>query len=595
MTSIQISLNWAKSASWDEYEKELDRVVKRANPPSPAGLAAVGGVGAAAGALPTPPTPSPTTPPPAAGFDGMMNNAMSTISNGWKSMPTWGQGALIGAGIGGIGGMLSDKKKTRGLLSGALLGGGMGALGGYAYDQMGMGSDKAVPGAGTNKTTTPNLPTEDSSVTGNVRKVTDTVANKAMDAGKVMTGDSVGAAAGMGSLGYLLNRRGQQNVQTVGAAPATPMFPGKKTISVLPSSSQMEGALKANQNGELESTLGRMASKQPLPKMPPMTPEELLRIPTSQLSNPNYAGAVAQNAERYMRENNLGGTPYTELQKRDMLRPNTVKSLNDPNSVITPVKDENFLSKDLRSPTSKSTLHDAFMNAKNQVSSNLPPGNVFSPGISANDILDPKMIKLLSDPATQTVNVKGVNIPVSELMQAGKLSTSVQDMVRNFNAQAPQTPHNANNAPTANTVAETLRNLQQPGVGRSTRIPVSLGNGETMPVTMNDLIKQRAADLKGTHPEAKAHWRGYVPGVQRAVGQAGMWTGGLGLANQARNAWSSGGPDVANRIGSQPPTESGLANVVQFGKGLDVNKVMQQIQNWPDELKQRAFALLTGK
>jgi hypothetical protein len=526
MTSIQISLNWAKSASWDEYEKELDRVVKRANPPSPAGLAAVGEVGAAAGALPTPPTPSPTTPPPAAGFDGMMNNAMSTISNGWKSMPTWGQGALIGAGIGGIGGMLSDKKKTRGLLSGALLGGGMGALGGYAYDQMGMGSDKAAPGAGTNKTTTPNFPTEDSSVTGNVRKVTDTVANKAMDAGKVMTGDSAGAAAGIGGLGYLLNRRGQQNVQTVGAAPATPMFPGKKTISVLPSSSQMEGALKANQNGELESTLGRMASKQPLPKMPPMTPEELLRIPTSQLNNPNYAGAVAQNAERFIRDTNSMG---------------------------------------------------------------------MTGRITQNDILDPKVLKLLSDPATQTINMKGVNIPVSELMQAGKLPTSVQDMVRNFNSQAPQTPHNANNAPNANTVAETLRNLQQPGVGRSTQIPVNLGNGETMPVSMNDLIKQRAADLKTSHPEAKANWRGYVPGVQRAIGQGGMWAGGLGLANQARNLWSSGGPDVANRIGSQPPTESGLANVVQFGKGLDVNKVMQQIQNWPDDWKQRALAQLTGK
>lgn len=112
--SKQASFDWALNGSWVEFEKELDRVLHKkaiAIPKAPPSLMSV------------------------------IGDKLAPVAQAFNSAPDWGKGALIGAGAGALGGLLTDKKKRlRGLLQGALVGGGLGALGGYGYNKLqGMG------------------------------------------------------------------------------------------------------------------------------------------------------------------------------------------------------------------------------------------------------------------------------------------------------------------------------------------------------------------------------------------------------------------------------------------------------------------------
>lgn len=196
----ELSFDWAKSGSWEQYEQELERVLLARKSAGSACEAMSSGATSSmtptekdslprrvdfaaipegshvfrvdhgshhnkdtalpnsyshdrllskmAAGLPTttpapqvaPPTPD-SPPPPAPGFmdqaKSFGSDMLGKATGAWNSMPTWGQGALIGGGVGALGGLLTDKKKTRGLLQGGLMGAGLGALGGYAYNQMG--------------------------------------------------------------------------------------------------------------------------------------------------------------------------------------------------------------------------------------------------------------------------------------------------------------------------------------------------------------------------------------------------------------------------------------------------------------------------
>lgn len=68
---------------------------------------------------------------------GLPPNLMQQISHGWQSLGPQGQHALIGAGVGGLGGLLSggpdehgETHRLRNMMLGAGLGAGVGGLGG---------------------------------------------------------------------------------------------------------------------------------------------------------------------------------------------------------------------------------------------------------------------------------------------------------------------------------------------------------------------------------------------------------------------------------------------------------------------------------
>lgn len=118
--SKQASFDWALNGSWVEFEKELDRVLHKkaiAIPKAPPSLMSV------------------------------IGDKLAPAVQAFNSAPDWGKGALIGAGAGALGGLLTDKKKRlRGLLQGALVGGGLGALGGYGYNKLqGTGASGSKP------------------------------------------------------------------------------------------------------------------------------------------------------------------------------------------------------------------------------------------------------------------------------------------------------------------------------------------------------------------------------------------------------------------------------------------------------------------
>lgn len=247
-SASSISFAWAKSGSWDEYDQEMGRVLKQALVGGgPAAAAAIGGPAAAA-----------TAPPPPA--PGLMDNITGTLSKGWNSMPTWGQGALIGGGIGALGGMLSDKKKMRGALQGALLGGGLGAAGGYAYSQMNpstsTGNVDAAPKPPA--TTTPPSPP--------AKGFWDNATEKALSAGDAATGGSaVGSAALIGA-GSVAKRLGNSKVQVAGA-PGSSSDASADARMVRPTRAQAMKALQLDHNGRLGTATSQLASANPPPRI----------------------------------------------------------------------------------------------------------------------------------------------------------------------------------------------------------------------------------------------------------------------------------------------------------------------------------------
>lgn len=110
--SSHLSFDWAENGgSWELLDKAFEQAIQKS------------ALAAPPGALP----PAAPTPPPPSNSGGILSKIP-----GMQNMPGWGSGALIGAGVGAIGGALTDKKKRlRGALQGALLGGGVGAAAGH--------------------------------------------------------------------------------------------------------------------------------------------------------------------------------------------------------------------------------------------------------------------------------------------------------------------------------------------------------------------------------------------------------------------------------------------------------------------------------
>jgi hypothetical protein len=205
-----------------------------------------------------------------------MDNIASTASKTWNSMPTWGQGALIGGGIGALGGMLSDKKKMRGALQGALLGGGLGAAGGYAYSQMNPQSPTVDPAkipklqpaaAGNTASASPAAamiggpigarlganpaqveePSLASKITEGVKDTANTVKSvggDALDFAKSIAGTQVGIGALMAGAGRYLTNTGLKNTSVVGGP--SPKGPYTSTVDVAPSAKMTMESLKYN-------------------------------------------------------------------------------------------------------------------------------------------------------------------------------------------------------------------------------------------------------------------------------------------------------------------------------------------------------------
>lgn len=248
MATFKLSFAWAKSGSWEEYDQEMGRVLKQALVGSPA-AALVGGPAGAAIAPPPTPTPAP----------GLMDNIASTASKTWNSMPTWGQGALIGGGIGALGGMLSDKKKMRGALQGALLGGGLGAAGGYAYSQMnpstGGGDAAPKPPATTAPPATPPA-----------KGFWDNATEKALSVGDTATGGSAAGSAALIGAGSVAKRLGNSKVQVAGAPGSTSDAAADARL-VRPTRAQVMKALQLDHNGRLGTATSQLASANPPPRV----------------------------------------------------------------------------------------------------------------------------------------------------------------------------------------------------------------------------------------------------------------------------------------------------------------------------------------
>jgi hypothetical protein len=115
--SSHLSFDWAENGgSWELLDKAFEQAIQKSAAALPPGYA----------------------PPPDGGI-------MSKIP-GMANMPGWGSGALIGAGVGAIGGALTDKKKRlRGALHGALLGGGVGAAAGHLANPTPAGNNEPPP------------------------------------------------------------------------------------------------------------------------------------------------------------------------------------------------------------------------------------------------------------------------------------------------------------------------------------------------------------------------------------------------------------------------------------------------------------------
>lgn len=249
---VDLNLDWAKSGSWDDYQAELDRVLKQADGPGPA--AAVGGPASAVAPV-KPPTPGVLDQ-----VKGWGNQAMESAGTMWNGMPTWGKGALIGGGLGALGGMLSDKRKGRGLLQGALLGGGLGAAGGYLYNQFGGGAGGTTGGGGGTGGAGGEAPKNFSqsvkdTVASTARGAT-SLANQAMFDSPVLAG---GALAG----GYALNRMGNKPVEVAGATSAPGKVSAPNTIMAAPSNNIAEMRLRSNEGGALSRTLENLAAGKP--------------------------------------------------------------------------------------------------------------------------------------------------------------------------------------------------------------------------------------------------------------------------------------------------------------------------------------------
>lgn len=219
----QASFNWALNGSWEEFEEELGRVLRKV-------------------ALAAPPSPT---------ILNTITKQLAPVTDAFTKAPSWGQGALIGAGIGALGGALTDKKKRlRGLLQGAVVGGGLGALGGYGYGQMGGGSNnskatnlsKEIPQAGPK-----------GNPQGIFGKAVDTAADVLGTIGQGVgyTGDAVSTALkspityGLGGLygSHLLTNAGKRQVSIVGTP--NQIDPGKGVVQTVPSTKSILEALRA--------------------------------------------------------------------------------------------------------------------------------------------------------------------------------------------------------------------------------------------------------------------------------------------------------------------------------------------------------------
>jgi hypothetical protein len=281
--TVELSFEWAKSGSWEQYEQELDKVIRKTAAVGVPGVLPLPSTGAAGAAGSAPVAPKPPAQP------GILDQAktfgsglMDQASAQWGKLPTWGQGALIGGGIGALGGLLTDKRKGRGLLQGALLGGGLGALGGYAHSQLSPGNRPPadLSALGKAPTATPAAAPGTAPQAGwfdkNIATPVSSLTNSAVDATKSLW-DKIPTSAAIAGGGYatggVMSRMGNREARTF-LGPETPSTGGLPVDYMRPTADMSLKHLQRSPEA-MEPVLDQLArSKSPAYAPNMTTPEE---------------------------------------------------------------------------------------------------------------------------------------------------------------------------------------------------------------------------------------------------------------------------------------------------------------------------------
>lgn len=569
MPTIEISLDWAKSGSWDDYQNELDRVLKQADGPLTAD------VGSRAAAISAPPTP----PPPTGILDqvkGWGNQAAETAGSMWNGMPSWGRGALIGGGIGALGGMLSDKRKGRGLMQGALLGAGLGAAGGHLYNQFGGGTTSGG-GEGGGDAAAPSKSI--SQHAADMAKATTSGASSALGNSSILSG---GALAG----GHYLNRSGKQNVEIAGATnPQGEKYPGRPTVVAAPTDDIAMKTLQSNQGGELNRVLESLAAGKP------GTGASAYRIPPEALAtNPQLADVVHRNANNYLSKQPL---PEVDPNAFDKM----ITGINP--QQMTPAHQVRLANGEV-----VTVPHQALMSSFSPTAgpNGMAPGafDVANPMANRADLLantqrylaqnyrrpevpmDELLGKLKGLQPGGTVQLGGANIPVDSLLDASSHTDPVKQMVEKLTAQ--HTAQNPTSAATPKQIEDALFKLKT----QQGPLDLQIGNKSINP-TGQDLISEHGRQLQAGHqrPLEPVDVVNRRLGLRRLGGKGLMALGGAGLIDQGMEAFSPTKADMTARLGNIPGTPAGIEQAVNAAKGLnasDITSWMGRV-NWSPEQK----------
>lgn len=578
----EINLDWAKSGSWDDYQNELDRVLKKADgdPPAPAA-----DVSSRASMLTQPPAPT-HTPGVLDQVKNWGNQAAGSLGSMWDGMPTWGRGALIGGGIGALGGMLSDKRKGRGLMQGAMLGAGLGAAGGYLYNQFG-GAGASNKGG--------NEPDEGPSVAQRAKGMIHNAARDALSTAGTATLGSPVVAGGTTGAGYLLNQSGKQNVHEAGTPlPENLRYPNKDVTWAAPSQDIAMTTLQSNRNGELNRVIESLAAGKPGSGI------GAYRIPADALANNPQLAAVAQkNVENYLAKQPLPEIDANAFEKLvGRLTPDNQQAaytvpLNNGKSIDIPFQE-------LTSTMGPKGLEPIAINAanpmanRNELLANAQRylnQNYQRPQITANDLLG--QIKSLQPGGV--VQLGGANVPVDTILDASTHADPVKQLVQKLTAQ-----HAANNPVSAATPQQIENALFKLKTQQEGPLDLQVGNKSINP-TRQELLAEHGNQLQAQHQRPLEPVEAIKSrlGLRRLGGKALMGIGLGGLADYGLEAtgWRPNQADFATRVGNIPGTPEGLAQAVNQTSGLSTKNILDGLQklNWTPEQKLQFAELLKQK
>jgi len=581
MPTLEISLDWAKSGSWEDYQVELDRVLKQADAPVLDSAApAVGGPAAAATA----------TPPPAPGIldkvKGWGTDAANSVGSMWNGMPTWGRGALIGGGIGALGGMLSDKRKGRGAMQGALLGAGLGAGAGYLYNQYGGGTGTTSGGGG--------------GASGEGVAPTKTLAQHVADGAKSLT-SAANSATGNSSLlaggslvgGHYLNQSGKQNVEIAGATNAQgERYPGRPTVVAAPTNDIAMKTLQSNQGGELNRALESLAAGKP------GTGASAYRIPQEALAtNPQLAAIAQKNVENYLAKQPLpeidpnafdklvGGLNPNNQTPAHQVRLANGEMITIPHQELTSTMGANGptpIAVNAANPLAN--RNELLANAQRYLNQNYQ-----RPTVTPDALLG--QLKNLQPGGVAQFG--GTNVPVDSILDASGHTDPVKQMVEKLTAQ--HTAQNPTSAATPKQIEDALFKLKTQQGGP---LDLQIGN-KTISPTHNDLIAEHGRQLQA------GHQRQLEPvdvvnrrlGLRRLGGKGLMALGGAGLADQIMEGFSPSKADFVSRVGSLPGTPAGIEQAVNQTDGLSSANITEGLKRlkWTPEQQQQFLEALARK